>query len=329
MILPKNLMFKDICMNKKCYIGLDCGGTKIAAALFDDEGTLLKEDKVLLDGVGGKAAAEKLLHVLDLMQDHAENMGLTPISLGVCIPGIVYHDSGKVWAPNIHDWDNYPLLDDIISHVPEGFPVSIDSDRACYILGETWRGAAKGSKNAIFVAVGTGIGAGILCDGKIIRGHGDIAGATGWMALQRPYDNKFDACGNFEYYASGDGIARTAKEIIEMIDAYDGDLDYAGLRSEDVFAAYEKGDPVASATFDQCIELWGMAVANYVSLFNPEKIILGGGVFGPAVQFISRIMEEAKKWAQPISITQVTLEATQLGKHAGLIGAGRLAMLNA
>ena len=71
-----------------------------------------------------------------------------------------------------------------------------------------------------------------------------------------------------------------------------------------------------------------MAIANYVSLFNPEKIILGGGVFGPAVQFIPRIMEEAKKWAQPISITQVKLEATSLGKHAGLIGAGRLAMLN-
>ena len=105
-------------------------------------------------------------------------------------------------------------------------------------------------------------------------------------------------------------------------------MDPDKLRSEDVFKAFENGDPLAIETFDQCIELWGMAVANYVSLFNPEKIILGGGVFGPAVQFIPRILEEAKKWAQPISITQVSLEATTLGKHAGLIGAGRLAMLN-
>ena len=316
-------------MNKKCYIGLDCGGTKIASALFDSDGNMLKNDTVKLHGAGGTSAAEKLLELLDRMFAHAKDMGLNPVSLGVCIPGIVYHETGNVWAPNIPDWDNYPLLSDIQRHVPDGFKVSIDSDRACYILGETWAGAAKGSKNAIFVAVGTGIGAGILCDGMMIRGHGDIAGATGWMALQRPYKQKFDACGNFEYYASGDGIARTAKEIIEMTDAYDGDLDYTRLRSEDVFAAYENGDPVASATFDQCIELWGMAVANYVSLFNPEKIIFGGGVFGPAVQFIPRIMDEAKKWAQPISITQVTLEATQLGAHAGLIGAGRLAMLNA
>ena len=316
-------------MNNKCYIGVDCGGTKIAAALFDAQGNILKEDTIKLEGSAGKQAANKLLHLLDLMQEHAKDMDVLPVSLGVCIPGIVYHDSGNVWAPNIPDWDNYPLLSDILEHVPKDFKVSIDSDRACYILGETWRGAAKGSKDAIFVAVGTGIGAGILCNGQIIRGHGDIAGATGWMALQRPYDNKYDACGNFEYYASGDGIARTAKEILEKTKKYQGDLDLATLRSEDVFKAYKKGDKVAIDTFDQCIELWGMAVANYVSLFNPEKIIFGGGVFGPAVQFIPLIMEEAKKWAQPISITQVSLEATQLGKHAGLIGAGRLAMLNA
>ena len=315
-------------MNRKCYIGLDCGGTKVASALFDDKGTILKEDIVLLEGAGGKQAADKLLHLLDMMQDHAKSLHLEPLSLGVCIPGIVYHDSGKVWAPNIPGWDDYPLLDDIKAHVPEGFPVAVDSDRACYILGETWRGAAKGSKNAIFVAVGTGIGAGILVDGHILRGHGDIAGATGWMALERPYDIKFDACGNFEYYASGDGIARTAKEILESRPDYKGELNAKTLRSEDIFAAYEHKDEVAVQTFEHCIELWGMAVANYVSLFNPEKIIFGGGVFGPAVQFIPRILEEAKKWAQPISITQVTLEATQLGKHAGLIGAGRLAMLN-
>ena len=315
-------------MNEKCYIGIDCGGTKIASALFDNEGNILKEDTILLDGAGGKQAADKLLHLLDLMQEHAKTMDLEAVSLGVCIPGIVYHESGKVWVPNIPGCDNYPLLDDIIAHVPDGFPVAIDSDRACYILGETWRGAAKGSKNAIFVAVGTGIGAGILVDGHILRGHGDIAGATGWMALERPYDIKFDACGNFEYYASGDGIARTAKEMLDTCSIYNGDLDAETLRAEDVFAAYEKEDKVAIKTFELCIKLWGMAVANYVSLFNPEKIIFGGGVFGPAVQFIPRILEEAKKWAQPISITQVTLEATKLGKHAGLIGAGRLAMLN-
>ncbi|MCF7832546.1 MAG: ROK family protein [Candidatus Marinimicrobia bacterium] len=315
-------------MNNKCYIAIDCGGTKIAAALFSEQGQILKEETLKLEGAGGKDAADKIVTLINSLLHHAQTSNSVPVSLGVCIPGIVYHDTGKVWAPNIPDWDEYPLLDHLLKSLPKSIKVSIDSDRACYILGETWMGSAKGAKNAIFVAVGTGIGAGILVDGKILRGHGDIAGATGWMALQRPYNKKFDACGNFEYYASGDGVARTAKEILKNTTGYEGTLNPGTLRSEDVFEAFDKGDPVAIETFGQCIELWGMAVANYVSLFNPEKIILGGGVFGPAVKFIPQIMEEAKKWAQPISITQVSLKATTLGKHAGLIGAGRLAMLN-
>lgn len=321
-------MLRVLCMLDKCFIGVDCGGTKIASAIFDEYGEMLFNDQVYLEGAGGKQAFSKILSLIESVIEKAITLHLKPVSCGICIPGIVYHETGNVWAPNIPDWDNYPLLKELKAEIDSKINISIDSDRACYILGETWLGSAKGSKNAIFVAVGTGIGAGIMIDGHILRGHGDIAGATGWMALQRPYDKKFDVCGNFEYYASGDGIARTAKEIIANTPNYAGELHPATLRSEDVFAAYKKQDPVAIKALDTCIELWGMALANYVSLFNPEKIIMGGGVFGPAVKFIPRIFEEAKKWAQPISIKQVHIEATSLGKHAGLIGAGRLAMLS-
>jgi glucokinase len=92
--------------------------------------------------------------------------------------------------------------------------------------------------------------------------------------------------------------------------------------------AYDNKDPLAIKTIDKVIIFWGMAVANYVSLFNPEKVIFGGGVFGPAVQFIPRIVKEAEKWAQPIGIKQVSVEASQIGPRAGLLGAGRLAMLS-
>ncbi len=315
-------------MNKKCFIAVDCGGTKIAAALFNGRGEILNDETLKLNGAGGKDAADKMSTLINSLLHFAQTNHMDALSLGVCIPGIVYQESGKVWAPNIPGWDAYPLMDHLAKTVSKNIKISIDSDRACYILGETWLGTAKGCKNVIFVAVGTGIGAGILVDGRILRGHGDIAGATGWLALQRPYDKKFDTCGNFEYFASGDGIARTAKEMIQNLPEYKGELNPSTLCSEDVFKAYDHADPVAIKTFDTCIELWGMAIANYVSLFNPEKIIMGGGVFGPAVQFIPQIVEETKKWAQPISITQVSLEATTLGKHAGLIGAGRLAMLN-
>ena len=89
-----------------------------------------------------------------------------------------------------------------------------------------------------------------------------------------------------------------------------------------------KHDPLAEKVLEQCIGYWGMAVANLVSIFNPEKIVFGGGIFGPASQFLDRIFEEALKWAQPISIQQVKLETTALKGDAGLLGAGYLAIKN-
>src|SRR6185369_1195539 len=248
-------------------------------------------------------------------------------SIGIAVPGIYRPKTGTVWAPNIKDWDDFPLL----GHIREttNIPVTIDSDRAAYILGESWMGTAKGCKNAIYLAVGTGIGAGILIDGKILRGEHDIAGAIGWMALQQPFEKKYISCGCFEYHASGEGIAKVAREVLSNADGYNGMLcqkKAEDLTAHDVFAAYEEDDIIAKETFSICIHFWGMAIANLVSLFNPEKIILGGGVFGPAVRFIPDIIEEANKWGQPISIKQVIIEASSLGNNAGLYGAGWLAI---
>ncbi len=100
------------------------------------------------------------------------------------------------------------------------------------------------------------------------------------------------------------------------------------LTAANIFSAYEKNDRVATQVLEQSIEFWGMAVANLVSLFNPEKIILGGGVFGPAIKFIDAIKKEAAKWAQPISMTQVSLEPSALGGDAGIYGAGFMALQN-
>jgi glucokinase len=112
------------------------------------------------------------------------------------------------------------------------------------------------------------------------------------------------------------------------------DTEYAGallarrhdMDARDVFAALGEGDPIAEKTIDNAIELWGMAAANLVSLFNPEIVIFGGGVFGPAIQLLDRIKAEAKRWAQPIAIEQVRFLSSELGNDAGLYGAGQLAL---
>jgi glucokinase len=303
-------------------LGIDLGGTKLSLAVFDRQGNIFLKNTI---AIGKRKGSE----VGDLIAAETKNIlashsGIQ--SVGIAVPGIFRQATGTVWAPNISGWDDYPLLEQMRASVP--LPVTIDSDRAAYILGESWMGNAKGCANAIYLAVGTGIGAGILIDGKILRGAHDIAGAIGWMALHQPFEDKYISCGCFEHHASGQGIAKVALEILSRTEGYEGMLSRkpaAELTAHDVFAAHKQGDVVAAATIDSCIRFWGMAVANLVSLFNPEKIILGGGVFGPAVSLIPGIFEEAKKWAQPISMQQVSIDASTLGGNAGLYGAGLLA----
>jgi glucokinase len=311
-------------------LGLDLGGTKLASALFDNGGKILQKESVFLNKSRGTEVGMLINDQISRMMELAEKEGEKIVSTGISVPGISHISKGTVWAPNIPEWEDYPLLQEV-QMVTGNIPVVIDSDRACSILGELWQGNARGCRDAIFLAVGTGIGAGILVNGEVLRGSHDIAGATGWMALDRPFRKKYKDCGCFEYYASGDGIARVTRDFIDNDRDYNGVLRKkvpAEIESSDVFNAYKSGDTVALRVIGQCIEYWGMAVANLVSLFNPEKIIFGGGVFGPAVSLIQEIKREAMKWAQPVSITQVVMEASGLAGDAGVIGAGYLALKN-
>ena len=309
------------------FIGADLGGTKLAVAAFTAEGDVIEREVTQLAERKGAAVGSL---VVDRVKRMVEKHGSR--SAGVCVPGLFRSELGTVWAPNIPDWDNYPLPAELRDSLGRGVRVTIDSDRAAYILGETWRGAASGARDAIFFAVGTGIGAGILAGGKLVRGSGDLGGAIGWLALDRPFMPRYVQHGCFEDQASGPGLARVARDLIAPDLTYDGvlarknpdDLDAAAI-----FAAYQAGDRIAKRVIDNAIELWGMAVANLVSLFNPQIIVFGGGVFGPATKFLDRIYAEAKKWAQPIAIEQVKLVPSSLGSDAGLIGAGRMAMIAA
>jgi len=312
------------------FLGIDLGGTKVAGALFDEEGTILSRKTVFLEGRAGHDAGKLVTGLInDLMSETFEN-ALKVDSIGISVPGISNMTAGTVWAPNIKGWGEYPLLRET-REIAKEIPVLIDSDRACHILGEIWKGNAKGCRDAVFLAVGTGIGAGIIANGEILRGSNNIAGAIGWMALDRPYNEKYKSCGCFEYHASGAGMVKVARGLIsggKKSFAFAGTKDPESLTAHDLFAAFESGDSVAMQVIGQAIEFWGMAVANIVSLFNPEKIIFGGGVFGPAVKFITAIKNEAVKWAQPVSITKASIEVSALGDDAAVYGAGFLALRN-
>lgn len=312
-------------------IGLDLGGTKLAGAVFNETGKILFKQVTPIEKKQGKAVGVLISQQIQQLLSLSKSKSIDIKAIGISVPGIYYSKTGNVWAPNIPGWTDYPLLSEIAA-LPETkkLKVKIDSDRACYILGETWQGSARGCKDAIFLAIGTGIGAGILIDGTILRGHNDIAGAIGWMTLNQSFRDDYKICGCFEYHASGESIAKVAREMLANDHKYSGALKNKTpdqISSHDIFEAYQSRDPIATKVLNECIAYWGMAVANLVSTFNPEKIIFGGGVFGPAVQFLDQIKQEAQRWAQPISMQHVSLEISTLAGDAGLIGAGRLAFM--
>ena len=154
-------------------IGIDLGGTKIAAALFTSTGEEICKTVRLLEGATGPAVGRL---VADTVRElRAQHRRLPVEAVGICVPGIVYSKKGTVWAPNIPGWDDYPLQRELEAALGDpSVRISLESDRTCYILGEVWKGAAQGCTDAIYLAVGTGIGAGILLDGRVIHGLDEI-----------------------------------------------------------------------------------------------------------------------------------------------------------
>ena len=308
-------------------IAADLGGTKLSSGLFSGSGDLVNKEKAWLEKRKGDEVGDLVRDVVAKLITTANNKTQKVQAIGISVPGIYHARSGTVWAPNIPGWENYPLQE-TIQQVAGDIPVVIHSDRACYIVAEVEKGKAKGCSDAVFIAVGTGIGVGIISGGKLLTGAQDIAGAIGWMALERPFQSKYRSCGCFEYSASGDGIARMALEKLKQQQDYSGALNNVAsskLSAHHIFNAFEGNDPVAVDVIRHCIELWGMALANVVSLLNPQKVIFGGGVFGPAVKWLPNIVIEAKQWAQPVSMQHVSVEASSFGTDSGLIGAACLA----
>ena len=309
----------------RSVIAIDLGGTKALGAVFTPSGEILSQKTSFLDDSAGEEAGRI---VLDLIRQLAD--GETVDAVGICVPGIAYHEDGSVWAPNIPGWERYPLRDRIKEVVGEDTIVKVESDRTCYILGEAWKGAARGCSDAIYIAVGTGIGAGILLDGHVVHGHSDIAGAIGWTALDSPFSEDYIQTGCFESYASGAGIGARLRKAVSETPIYSGALSgkpVEELSSYDAFAFYDT-DPLAKAVLDKAVEMWGMAAANLVSLLNPEVVVFGGGVFGPAARFLDKIREEALKWGQPIAMREVRFAVSELPGEAALYGAAKLVLGN-
>lgn len=321
-------MVGSVTKHKKKFCGaVDVGGTKIASCLFTRDGQMLHKNKVAIDRAGPEQSVIQIIKIIKNLEQyaHAENEEIG--SIGVAVPGVVFHPEGLVWTPNIPGWDHFPLRAKLEEKVQ--LPLVLDSDRSAYVLGEQWCGAAEEKKDVVYLAVGTGIGAGILMDGRLCRGSDDIAGAVGWFALNTEFRDEYAGMGCFEAEASGASVARRAIRLINSGEASILEEIVAGqihkITAEKVVRAAQKEDRLAQKVLDATIQYLAMGIANIVSILNPEMIVLGGGLFQAGEMLIEPVRKEFKKWTQPLAGQRVRLELSHLGEDAGLYGAGKLA----
>jgi glucokinase len=288
-------------------LGIDFGGTKTALALVDGDGNLLaraerpsREDGRPLGWSAIGSWAREAVRAAGLAWSDLAGVG-------AIVPGVYDPRTGRAWAPNLWGQDEIELRDALGTQLEA--PLTIDSDRCGYVIGECWRGAARGARDVVFVAVGTGIGAGILSGGRLVRGAGGVAGAVGWMATSPTWQSRYGELGCFEAEAAGPALARRAG-------AATGDA---------VVAAARSGDARARRAVAETVEALSLGIASLIGVLNPEVVVLGGGVMQAPDLFLEPIRAAVRRWAQPIALRQCRIEPTALGADAGVLGAARLA----
>ncbi len=279
-------------------LAVDLGGSKTAIALVDALGRISDKQKI-------PAASSFDLTVEQILARCGEPVAAT----GVIVPGIYDSSNGRAWAPNLWGRDFHPLNAALNEHIR--VPVAIGSDRTGSVLAEQWFGVAQGLQHVIFVAVGTGIGVGIFSDGRPLEGAHGIAGAAGWMVVGGPWEPRYSQCGGWETEAAGPAVARRA-----------------GMKSaEEVVAAARAGDAKAIGTLHETADYLALGIAGLIAIFDPEMVVLGGGLMQAGDLMLDRIRSNALRWTQPVAAKHARIEKTALGEDAGLLGAARLAWM--
>ncbi len=301
---------------------VDLGGTKVATALISSRGEILFHDEEPTCQEGPQNGINQIIRLLQqlLMQSGLTSEQIKGIGVG--IPAVLRQDDDLViWAPNLKDWHNVALGPALEEHL--GIPTFIEYDGHTAVLGEWWKGAGQGYRSIAMVIVGTGIGGGLILDGKLYRGFNRLAGAAGWFALTSDatdHSLRGSSLGHWESLAAGPGIADRATALLPNHpgSSLNGKVP---LTAKDIFDQARTGDPFAQECVEETANILGIGIANIVSLVNPEIIILGGSVGRQGDLLEERIREVVLRWAQPISAKSVVFRSSELGVMAGLYGA--------
>jgi glucokinase len=311
-------------------IGVDLGGTNIVVGAMSADGSreYAMHEMPTRAALGADAVVERIVQLIERVA--AETMAATGASrdaflgVGIGSPGPLDREKGLVIVtPNL-GWRDFPLRDRVSEAV--GMPATLDNDANCATLGEWWLGAAKGGRNVIGLTIGTGIGGGLILDGRLYHGASDAAGEIGHATIDST--GRRCGCGNYgclEAYASGPAIAERAREALAggepsaMPAMVGGDL--SRLTAALVYQSAKDGDRLAQEVVRETARLLGAGVANLLNIFNPDVVVLAGGVTQAGDALFEPMRAEVRRRAFKPAVDACRIVPGALQGKAGVVGA--------
>jgi glucokinase len=311
-------------------VGVDLGGTNIVAGALPDDGSdvlALRSEPTRADQ-GADSVVERIVRMIDtvigetLAETGAKRSSV--VGVGVGAPGPLDRERGLVvTTPNL-GWTNFPLRDTIAERT--GIETRIDNDANCATLGEWWLGAARGARNVVGMTIGTGIGGGLIVDGKLYHGSSDVAGEIGHATID--VTGRLCKCGNYgclEAYASGPSIAARAREAMAgdteslLYRMVKGNLER--ITAATVYEAGKLGDEVAVDVVRETARFLGAGIANLLNIFNPDVVVIAGGVTQAGDTLFEPLRKEVRKRAFRPAVEACRIVPGTLPGSAGVVGA--------
>ncbi|MDO9066878.1 MAG: ROK family protein [Deltaproteobacteria bacterium] len=308
---------------KSVLLGLDLGGTNIKSVLLDARSLkiIVKRQIPTLAHLGSGAVVNILAGEIGYLLRVAgsKNIGVTAIGLGSA--GLVHKGIVRN-SPNLPGWQNAVPLERLLKKELPGLkiPLAIDNDANCFVLAETLCGAAKGSQNVVGLTLGTGVGGGLVLDGKLYRGSTGGAGELGHISIK--YDGPRCLCGNWGCLEALVG----ACAIVERYRSRNSEfrIQNSEFSVAEISDQAKNGEPAAIKALAETGTLLGVGLANYVNVFNPQAVVIGGGVAQAGKYILDPAIKEMKRRAMPFNVLKIKVKTARLGPWAGAIGAALL-----
>jgi glucokinase len=318
-------------VEKSVSVGVDVGGTKVAAGLVDANGEIGAQTRVPM--ISHASAEEGLSAVLQaiaqILPSEALPNGVAQVAgIGICAPGPLDPTTGVILnPPNVPCWRNFPLAEEV--RKVYRVPVRVDNDANAAALAEARWGAGRGYQSVFYATIGTGIGTGIIFDGRIFHGRTGAAGEGGHVSID--YRGPLCNCGKpgcIEVFASGTAIGKCARHELaagcksSMLELAGGNLD--AVNGEIVGKAYAAGDPLAKDILTETAALVALWLSNMIDLLDPHVIVIGGGAAALLKPFFDRMRQQIPKLTVNPRSAEVPIVSSRYGADSGIAGGAAL-----